>query len=293
MILGEGSDRCQEPGVREQFVLVYSIFGVIYFVLFILDLITLRKALKRNVKFSTDMKISRYFILFMLFFKAVVQFLNVLDKYHHTKNFSFFFTTFPGYVVDISFCLLLITWCNLFLSFCSSKLYCVLKSIRLSSLITIPVSIFVYIICFVVTISAAVETRNTARDVENYFALCFDLFISAIFVVFLFILVCSMDVKFSCTDFSNDQIVLWLCLLSIIGLVMRTAMRIVFQVQMDKYKNPLYVVCSVPQFISYILRETFGQVVPFSFMMFADYFLQGPDLSLSLDQTDLLNPAPA
>ena len=291
MIYDPDPDRCQDPHVRNQFVAVYCIYGAFYAILFLLDLITLRKALKYNVKFSTDMKISRYFILFMLIFKSIVQFLTVVDKFNPVKNFGFFLTTFPGYIVDISFCLLLMTWCNLFLSFCSSKLYCILKTIRLTSLITIPISILVYIVCFIVTTSASTETKNTARNVENYFALCFDFIISVVFVIFLFILICSLEVKFSCSDFSNDQIVLWLCLLSVIGLLMRTAMRIVFQVQMEKYSNPMAVVCSMPQFISYILRETFGQIIPFSFMMFADYFLQGPDISMSLDQTDLLNPS--
>lgn len=284
------TSKCSEPSVRNEFVATYSIFCFLYGVLLALSIFSLIQAKRRGFHFTTDMKISRYFLVFMFFIKTVVQLINAVTRMTKMpKHLTFFLTTFPGYIVDIMFCLLLFTWCNLFLSFCSSRLYCILKSFKLISFLTIPLSIIVFIITFFITISDSTseQTSRATRSFENYYALITNIFIAIVFIVFICIMIFSMDVKFTLKDFTHEQIVLWLCIASCFGLLVRAAARIYFQVQISRL-SPLMFICSTGQFVSLILRETFGQVIPFFFILLSDLCIQKNDVSINLDQSDLL-----
>lgn len=289
MYFENNTSRCSDVHVQNEFIAVYSIFGIFYFILFVFAIYSYVRTKMRLVKLTNSMKVSRLFIIFMLLLKCSVMIASAaLKKKETIKHLSFFMTTFPGYIVDISFCLILLTWCNLFLTFVSSHLHCFIKVIKYTSIVLIPVSLIIFLITFFVQITVA-QTKIILRDFENYFALSLDFLLAAIFSCFMFLMYHYLQVRLSCSSFSSDQVVLALCILASIGLFVRVVMRIYFQIEISRH-SALEVVCSVGQFVSLILRETFGQVIPFFFILFTDIFVNTNDVQLSFDHAELLDP---
>lgn len=287
MELETNTSRCFERAAQNQFIAAYIVFGAFYTILIAFALYSYFRTKSRFVKLSTDMKVSRIFIIFMLVLKAIVMYVSAALKRKETvKHLSFFMTTFPGYIVDVSFCLILITWCNLFLSFVASRLHCVIKTIKYISIAIIPISIIVFLISFFIQITIT-TVKVALRDFENYFALLIDMTLALIFSIFVFLMFYSMDIKLSCSSFTSDQVVLGLCILASYGLSVRVICRFYFQFQIMKYPA-LDVVCSVGQFVSLLIRETFGQVIPFFFILFTDLFINTNDVQLSFDHAELL-----
>lgn len=283
------ASRCADIHAQNQFISAYVIYGIFYFVLFAFAIFSYLRTKARFVKLSTDMKISRLFIIFMLILKSAVMFTSAILKRKETvKHLSFFMTTFPGYIVDISFCLILITWCNLFLTFVSSNLHCTIKTIKYTSIALTPISVIVFFLTFFVQITVS-QTKNILRDFENYFALSVDLILAIIFTAFIVLMFYAMEVRLSCSSFSGDQVVLGLCILAAFGLFVRVVMRIYFQVMISRH-SAIDVVCSVGQFVSLVIRELFGQIIPFFFILFTDLFINTNNVQLSFDHSELLDP---
>lgn len=220
---------------------------------------------KNNPEFPLRDLISRFALSVSLLIKTILLFVQAFG-YHNLKmspNAASLAVSFGGYIVNIAYLSVLYSWCDIFLSVVGGMISKTFKIAKISMVVIMVCSVTQYII----TIIADADT------VRVVFSIFWDFCVIVLFIGMLVILIFKLEVRWSCTTFGPEQIVLMLCSLCSVALVIRLICFIVYASwYMGKGEEAsLRSDCEVKQMVNYIIKESLGQLAPFLSVIFSDF----------------------